>query len=109
VQLPRGHFGQLAQAAAAGGSYPPWLPGLARQSWQLELPDTAPVDGRVIVREESPYGYGRASWEINLGCNYACSHCYLALKELGAALLKGLPTCSFAGFPGDRCRALLPS
>ena len=33
VQLPRGHFGQLAQAAAAGGSYPPWLPGLARQRW----------------------------------------------------------------------------
>ena len=40
VQLPRGHFGQLAQVAAAGGSYPPWLPGLARQSWQLEIPDT---------------------------------------------------------------------
>ena len=44
------------------------------------------MDERVIVREESPYGYGRASWEINLGCNYACSHCYLGLKEFA-----GLP------------------
>ena len=86
VQLPRGHFGQLAQAAAAGGSYPPWLAGLARQTWQLNLPDTAPMDGRVLVREESRIGYGRASWEINLGCNYACSHCYLGLKEFA-----GLP------------------
>jgi hypothetical protein len=86
VHLPAGYFGQLAQAAAAGGSYPPWLAGLARQAWQLQLPETAPVNGRVLVREESPYGYGRASWEINLGCNYACSHCYLGLKEFS-----GLP------------------
>jgi len=71
VQLPRGHFGQLAQAAAAGGSYPAWLADLARRTWQADLPDTGPMDGRVLVREESPLGYGRASWEINLGCNYA--------------------------------------
>ena len=94
VQLPRGYFDQLAQAAAAGGSYPPWLPGLARQRWGMELPAAAPMDGRVLVREDSPFGYGRASWEINLGCNYACSHCYLGLKE-------------FAGLPWpDKARLL---
>src|SRR6185437_9700654 len=86
VQLPRGHFSQLAQAADAGGPYPAWVPDLARQTWQVDLPDTGPMDGRVLVREESPLGYGRASWEINLGCNYACSHCYLGLKEFS-----GLP------------------
>jgi Radical SAM superfamily len=86
VQLPRGHFGQLVQAVAVGGPYPPWLPGLARRTWQIDLPGTDPVGGRVLVREESLYGYGRASWEINLGCNYACSHCYLGLKEFS-----GLP------------------
>ena len=86
VQLPRGHFGQLAAAAVAGGSYPPWLAGLARQTWQLQLPETASMDGHILVRQESPYSYGRASWEINLGCNYACSHCYLGLKEFS-----GLP------------------
>jgi len=86
VQLPRGHFDQLVQAAAEGGSHPPWLAELAGQTWHLNLPDTAPINGRVLVREESPLGYGRASWEINLGCNYACSHCYLGLKEFS-----GLP------------------
>ncbi len=86
VQLPRGHFDQLAQAAAAGGPYSPWLAGLARQTWQVQLPAIGPVNGRVLVREESEFGYGRASWEINLGCNYACSHCYRGLKEFA-----GLP------------------
>jgi Radical SAM superfamily len=81
VQLPRSHFDQLAQAAAAGASYPPWLAELARQRWGVELPAVAAMQGRVLVREQSAYGYGRASWEINLGCNYACSHCYLGLKE----------------------------
>jgi MoaA/NifB/PqqE/SkfB family radical SAM enzyme len=86
VRLPRAHFDQLAQAAAAGSSYPPWLAGLARQRWAVELPAAAAMQGGVLVREQSAYGYGRASWEINLGCNYACSHCYLGLKEFS-----GLP------------------
>jgi hypothetical protein len=86
VRLPRGHFSQLAEAAATGGSFPPWLVTLARETWRLNLPDGAPMDGRLLVREESALGYGRASWEINLGCNYACSHCYLGLKEFS-----GLP------------------
>ncbi len=86
VQLPRHFFDQLAQAAAAGGSYPDWLPGLARECWGAELPPAGPMRGRVLVRDQSEYGYGRASWEINLGCNYACSHCYLGLKEFS-----GLP------------------
>ena len=86
VQLPRGHFDQLTRAAAAGAPYPAWVPELASPRWTLELPDSAPMDGRVLVREQSPYGYGRASWEINLGGNFACSHCYLGLKEFA-----GLP------------------
>jgi MoaA/NifB/PqqE/SkfB family radical SAM enzyme len=94
VQLPRGHFGQLAQATAAGSSYPSWLAGLVRQRWDLEFPATGALQERVLVRDESAYGYGRASWEINLGCNYACSHCYLGLKE-------------FAGLPWpDKARLL---
>jgi MoaA/NifB/PqqE/SkfB family radical SAM enzyme len=34
----------------------------------------------ILVREESRYEFGRASYELNLGCNYACEHCYLGLK-----------------------------
>jgi uncharacterized Fe-S cluster-containing radical SAM superfamily protein len=86
VQLPRSHFEQLARAAAGRGSYPSWLPGLARECWRVELPPAAAMHGRVLVREQSEYEYGRASWEINLGCNYACSHCYLGLKEFSGLL-----------------------
>ncbi|MGB6164168.1 MAG: radical SAM protein [Pseudonocardiaceae bacterium] len=35
----------------------------------------------MLVRLESPFGYGRASYELNLGCNYDCEHCYLGLKR----------------------------
>jgi MoaA/NifB/PqqE/SkfB family radical SAM enzyme len=35
----------------------------------------------VLVRRPSPYGHGRASYELNLGCNYDCEHCYLGLKQ----------------------------
>jgi Radical SAM superfamily len=81
IRLPRGHYAQLAEAAAAGSTYPPWLAGLARQCWGLDLPPGAGMGERVLVREESASGYGKASWEINLGCNYGCSHCYLGLKQ----------------------------
>ncbi|WP_283135523.1 radical SAM protein [Rhizohabitans arisaemae] len=35
----------------------------------------------VLVRQPSPHGYCRASYELNLGCNFDCSHCYLAQKR----------------------------
>ncbi|EFE64795.1 heme biosynthesis protein [Streptomyces viridosporus ATCC 14672] len=39
-----------------------------------------PTGDFLLVRQPSPCGYGKASWEVNLGCNYACKHCYLGLK-----------------------------
>lgn len=39
------------------------------------------MNGLVISRKQTRYEYGRASYELNLGCNYACKHCYLGLKE----------------------------
>jgi hypothetical protein len=35
----------------------------------------------VLVRERSRYGYGKASWEINLGGDYDCEFCYLGEKR----------------------------
>jgi MoaA/NifB/PqqE/SkfB family radical SAM enzyme len=52
----------------------------ARQRWGLDLAGRALADA-VLVRQPSPYGYGRASYELNLGCNYDCEHCYLGLKR----------------------------
>ena len=34
----------------------------------------------ILVRPETGYGYARASYEVNLGCNYDCEHCYLGEK-----------------------------
>ena len=35
----------------------------------------------VMVRRLSALGYSRASYELNLGCNWDCEHCYLGLKQ----------------------------
>ncbi|MGH3976446.1 MAG: radical SAM protein, partial [Pseudonocardiaceae bacterium] len=51
----------------------------ARRAWNLEISGRL-VNDAVIVRTQSPYGYSRASYELNLGCNYDCEHCYLGLK-----------------------------
>ncbi|MBB5159915.1 radical SAM protein [Saccharopolyspora phatthalungensis] len=34
----------------------------------------------IMVRPDTPYGYARASYELSLGCNYDCDHCYLGEK-----------------------------
>ncbi|MGW4517890.1 radical SAM protein [Streptomyces sp. NPDC004393] len=39
-----------------------------------------PAGDFLLVRQPSPWGYSKASWEVNLGCNYNCKHCYLGLK-----------------------------
>ena len=59
---------------------PQWFVDAARDAWNLDLSRTALSDA-VLVREPSPLGYGRASYELNLGCNYDCEHCYLGLKQ----------------------------
>src|SRR5436190_228080 len=40
-----------------------------------------PLAEVVLVRAPSGHAYGRASYELNLGCNYDCEHCYLGLKR----------------------------
>jgi hypothetical protein len=40
-----------------------------------------PLHETTLLRPETAYGYGRASYELNLGCNYDCEHCYLGLKK----------------------------
>jgi MoaA/NifB/PqqE/SkfB family radical SAM enzyme len=39
------------------------------------------LDDAVLVRPETGYGYARASYELNLGCNFDCEHCYLGEKR----------------------------
>ncbi|MFE2684897.1 radical SAM protein [Streptomyces mirabilis] len=73
-------YEELRAASHRGDPLPAWLVDAARQAWGTELPD-GPVGDTVLVRERSPYGYAKASWEINLGCDYDCEFCYLGEKR----------------------------
>jgi len=76
ARISADHFEGLRQAAANGESLPTWAVQTVSDVWGLDL-SGRPAQGTVLVREPSPYGYCRASWEINLGCNFGCKHCYL--------------------------------
>lgn len=79
VKISYAKYKELAQAVSSDTSSP-WLAMVARRAWGPGVPDELPV-GAILVRPESPFGYGRASYELNLGCNYDCEHCYLGLKR----------------------------
>lgn len=85
ARLPEDRFRELEDVTATGGTAPAWFADLARDTWGLDLGQVALRD-KVLVRKPTEFGFGRASWEINLGCNFACKHCYLGLKEFA-----GLP------------------
>ena len=58
---------------------PGWLAAAARAQWDQDVTGLTTA-GAVMVRPETPYRYARASYELNLGCNYDCEHCYLGEK-----------------------------
>ncbi|BCJ76976.1 hypothetical protein CS0771_65200 [Catellatospora sp. IY07-71] len=80
MRIPVRHYEQLRDLSARHGPIPDWLVNAAVSGWGLRLRDE-PVNQAVTVRQHSSYGYGRASWELNLGCNYDCEHCYLDIKR----------------------------
>jgi MoaA/NifB/PqqE/SkfB family radical SAM enzyme len=77
--LPEDRYLALA-TAPDNQRCPEWLVVAAARQWGLDLAGR-PLAPTVLVRPRSPLGYGRASYELNMGCNYACKHCYLGLKE----------------------------
>ncbi|WP_436785874.1 radical SAM protein [Yinghuangia sp. YIM S10712] len=85
LRIPARAYRQLEQASVQGAVAPAWLKAGASDAWGIELGD-GPVGSVVNVRHESAAGYARASWEINLGCNYNCEHCYLPERPF-----RGLP------------------
>jgi len=52
---------------------PSWLTEAVHAGWGADMTGR-PVGGTVLVRPETGYGYARASYELNLGCNYDCVH-----------------------------------
>jgi len=80
VQVSAARFEELREAATADGRVPEWLADAARGVWGVDVAGRRVAD-TVLVRADSSYGYSRASYELNLGCNYDCEHCYLGLKQ----------------------------
>ncbi|WP_416975754.1 radical SAM protein [Streptomyces sp. 4F14] len=78
LKVPARLYEELRQAGQA--PVPEWLREAAWEQWGTDLA-TRPVEEAVLVRQPSAYGYCRASYELNLGCNYDCEHCYLGLKK----------------------------
>ncbi|MEU6676850.1 radical SAM protein [Streptomyces sp. NPDC046925] len=76
ARIPATHYEQLRAAADGVQNLPGWTVDLAAEAWGLDVAG-APTTDTVLIREPSAYGYCRASWEINLGCNFGCKHCYL--------------------------------
>lgn len=80
VRIPEVRYEELRSAAASNQPAPAWLVDAAAKAWGTELPGTSLRDV-LLVRERSRYGYAKASWEINLGCDYDCEFCYLGEKR----------------------------
>ncbi|MGH8903965.1 MAG: radical SAM protein [Egibacteraceae bacterium] len=79
LKVPPVRYEELTRASA-DTVCPAWLTETAHRAWGLDLAGRR-MAGTVLVRPRSPFGFGRASYELNLGCNYDCEHCYLGLKR----------------------------
>jgi hypothetical protein len=80
IQVPTAKFEELRLAAGTDQRVPDWLADAARRQWGIDLAGQ-PMAAAVLLRPDTTYGYSRASYELNLGCNYDCEHCYLGVKR----------------------------
>ena len=78
IKVGANRYAELGRAASAA-PVPGWLAAAARAQWDHDVAGLTTGEA-VMVRPETPYGYARASYELNLGCNYDCEHCYLGEK-----------------------------
>ena len=78
IKIGVNRYAELRDAAPAA-PVPGWLAAAARALWGLDVAGQA-AGATVMVRPDTEYGYARASYELNLGCNFDCEHCYLGEK-----------------------------
>jgi len=79
VRIGASRYAELRDAPAAA-PVPAWLASPARAAWDLDVAGRT-VGDTIMIRPETGYGYARASYELNLGCNYDCERCYLGDKQ----------------------------
>lgn len=77
--LPEPRYEELRRHDSAQAP-PAWFAEAVRAQWADLDMTSCPARESLMIRQPSAWGYSRASWEINLGCNYRCKHCYLGLK-----------------------------
>ncbi|MEV5509065.1 radical SAM protein [Streptomyces orinoci] len=80
VKIKAHHYLELHSAATTDGPLPGWLCNIAYARWRLNLTDACASE-TLLVRDPSPYGHGRASYEVNNGCNWGCDHCVYGHKR----------------------------
>lgn len=80
VKISTSRYIELTDASAQGHDCPPWLAQVCQQAYGLDITGRLLSD-TVLIRQPSPLGYSRASYELNLGCNWDCEHCYLGIKQ----------------------------
>ncbi|MCY0938527.1 radical SAM protein [Streptomyces sp. H34-S4] len=80
LKIPYAKYTQLLRAAADGEEAPAWLVAAVKSAWGSDLTGR-PVAGTVLVRAPGRFRHSRATWEINLGCDFDCEHCYLGEKK----------------------------
>ncbi|WP_276206362.1 radical SAM protein [Thermoactinospora rubra] len=80
LRISPAKYQEVAAQAGSGGTTPVWLAEAAGKLWGVELAGM-PVGRAVLVRVPSSLEFVRATYELNLGCNYDCEHCYLGLKR----------------------------
>jgi hypothetical protein len=78
IKIGVNRYAELRDATPAD-PVPGWLAVAARALWGLDVAGPA-AGSTLIVRPDTAYGYARASYELNLGCNFDCEHCYLGEK-----------------------------
>jgi hypothetical protein len=84
IKVPLRQYADLERTTVAGEPAPQWLIKAARQRWAMDLP-TGPARDYLLVRATASPQYSRASWEINLGCNYDCDSLGVDLMWCSAA------------------------
>lgn len=70
---------ELLRLLSAAGSHQ-LVPEPVAQLFQSALSvnvTSMTIDDAFVLRQKSQHGFGVASWELNLLCNYSCPHCYL--------------------------------
>jgi hypothetical protein len=83
VRIGADRYAELRDAPA-DAPVPAWLAGPVRAGWDTDLAGRL-IGETILIRAETAYGYARASYEVNLGCNYD----FLRINRADRRLSKG--------------------